>query len=231
MRLIGFASLVVFVFALSGCSVRMQNLAGAAEEALFGNDDVALTEAEIAELPYAATYFETETSGRIVAVLDRATELQRVYRTGGEEAFVTRFGRIVSSSNMPGVPLYTSGLNEDPLGCWVGRTAAESSAATTEGNCQSSWQRTVELGNYGSNVLRQVKVSSTFEVAAQETYRHPDGTELQATKIIERGVFAGEDFSNEFYAVNGRVVFAKHYLSKDLGYGILQEIKPFNGDL
>ncbi|RUO56277.1 YjbF family lipoprotein [Pseudidiomarina homiensis] len=227
MRLIGFASLVVFVFALSGCSVRMQNLAGAAEEALFGNDDVVLTEAEIADLPYAAAYFDTETSGRIVAVLDRATELQRVYRTGGEEAFVTRFGRVISSSNMPGVPLYTSDWASDPLSCWVRQTAAQH----TESNCHNSWQRTVELGNYGSNVLRQIKVSSTFEVAAQQTYRHPDGTELQATKIVERGVFAGENFSNEFYAVNGRVVFAKHYLSKDLGYGILQEIKPFNGDL
>lgn len=227
MRLIGFVALSVLTTTLlSGCSVRMKNLADAAEEAIFGAPDITLSEAEIEQLPYAASYFKTNSSGQIVAVLDRATELQRVHRTAGEEAFTTRYGRVIASAGIPGMPLYTANWEADPLACWV-----EQTAETSTNDCATSWQRVVELGNYGSNALQQVQVSSTFEVTAQEPYRHPDGTELMITKIREQGTYGETSFSNEFYAVNGRVVFAKHYLSKDLGYGILQEIKPFNGDL
>lgn len=212
---------------LAGCSVRMKNIADTANEAIFGSPEISLTPQEIAELPYAATYFKADEKPQVVAVMDRATTAQRVFRTAGEEAFITRHGRIIASSGMQGVPLYTSGWENDPLSCYVAQTAQ----AEPDQDCPQVWQRTVEYGNYGSNELHQVKVRSTFQQSGTQNYQHPDGTPLTVTEIIETGEANGEKFTNRFLAVKGRVVFAKHYLSENLGYGSLSEIKPYTGDL
>ncbi|MGQ4276512.1 YjbF family lipoprotein [Pseudidiomarina sp. E22-M8] len=197
-----------------------------AETAFFGHQGVELNVEQVADYPYAAAYLRTDKFPQVVAVLDRTAGAQRVYRSGGEEAITTHYGRILTSYGIPGMPLYTSNLTADPLTCLVAKTADSAVA-----NCAAGWQREIEVGNYGENELHKWQVSSSFTMGAQRRYQHPNGTALTVTEITEQGDADQLAFTNTFYAVDGRVVYAKQWISPSIGYAVWREMKPFNGDL
>lgn len=211
---------------LSGCSARVQNMVNTAETAFFGHQDVELSVERVNAYPYAAAYVKTDNYPQAIAVLDRFSGEQRVYRTGGDEALTTRFGRVISSAGIPGMPLYTFGWQQDPLACHV-----QQQHRGTKQMCPRAWQRSVEIGNYGENDVNQWAFTSRFSIGETIAYTHPDGTALQAVVINEQGEAGTHTFRNEFYAVAGRVVYAKQWVSPELGYVIWREMKPFNGDL
>ena len=220
------ASLLAVTVLLSGCSARVQNMVDTAKLAVMGYPDVELTTAEVNEYPYAAAYLKTDNFPQAIAVLDRVSGEQRLYRTGGEEAVTTRFGRVLSSAGIPGMPLYTLNWQADPLPCHV-----QQQHRGTKQLCPEQWQRTVEVGNYGANDLQQLELDSTFDIAGTQSYLHPDGTQLEVTVITEQGDGNGTDFKNTFYAANGRVVYAHQWLSPEIGYATWREMKPYSGDL
>lgn len=211
---------------LSGCSTRVENMANTIESTLFGHDDVELSVERVNAYPYAAAYIKTEEFPQAIAVLDRVNGYQRVYRTGGDEAVTTGYGRVLTSSGIPNMPIYTEGAKADPLKCHV----LQQYRGTKE-LCPSVWQRRVEIGNYGENDVQQLDVTSSFNVAGQQSYQHPDGTDLTVTVIREQGKSGEYDFANRFYAVNGRVVYAQQWVSPQLGYVTWREMKPYSGDL
>lgn len=211
---------------LSGCSARVQNMVNTAKTAFFGHQDVELSVERVNAYPYAAAYVKTDNFPQAIAVLDRFSGEQRVYRTGGDEAITTRFGRVISSAGIPGMPLHTFDWRQDPLACHVQQQHRGSKQL-----CPREWQRTVEIGNYGENDVRQVSFDSTFTVGNTIDYVHPDGTPLQAVIINEQGQAGNRAFRNEFYAVAGRIVYAKQWVSTELGYVTWREMKPFSGDL
>ncbi|RUO62592.1 YjbF family lipoprotein [Pseudidiomarina insulisalsae] len=214
------------VLVLSGCSARVQNMVDTARTAVFGHDGVELTTEQVNKYPYAAAYIKTERFPQAVAVLDRTSDQQRVYRTGGDEALTTRFGRVLTSSGIPGMPLYTLNWQADPLACYV-----QQLHRGTKQRCPDSWERQVETGNYGENDLQRVTFNSSFNVSEQRSYLHPDGTELTITVIREVGAAGDQSFENTFYAANGRVVYAQQWVSDAIGYVTWREMKPFSGDL
>ncbi|RUO74569.1 hypothetical protein CWI80_04300 [Pseudidiomarina sediminum] len=211
---------------LSGCSARVKNVADTAKTALFGHQDVVLTTEQVNDYPYAAAYIKTDHFPQAVAVLDRVSDQQRVYRTGAEESITVRLGRILTSSGVPGMPLYTSNWQSDPLACHV-----QQQHMGTRQLCPRHWQRDVEVGNYGENDVTRQTVQSSFMVGEKQSYQHPDGTDLTVTTIIERGSVADHSFENQFYTVAGRVVYARQWVSPKIGYAIWREMKPFSGDL
>lgn len=211
---------------LSGCSARVKNVADTAKTAVFGHQDVILTTEQVVDYPYAAAYVKTDRFPQAVAVLDRVSGEQRVYRTGAEESVTVRLGRILTSSGIPGMPLYTSNWQADPLACHV-----QQQHRGTRQKCPDDWQRDVEVGNYGENDVVRQALQSSFFIGDKRSYSHPDGTELTVTEIFERGSVADQSFENQFYAVAGRVVYARQWVSPEIGYAVWREMKPFSGDL
>ncbi|MDN7126988.1 YjbF family lipoprotein [Pseudidiomarina sp. 1ASP75-14] len=211
---------------LAGCSTRVKNMVDTAETAFFGHKGLELTVEEVSDYPYAAAYVRTDKFPQVVAVLDRAVGSQRVYRTGGEEAITTQYGRILTAAGIPGMPLFTSAWSTDPLVCY-----AKHAARTTATECDNTWQRQVEVGNYGENDISKWQVSSRFSVGTERDYQHPDGTQLRVIEIREQGQANRQEFSNTFYAVDGRIVYAKQWVSPGIGYAVWREMKPFDGDL
>lgn len=180
----------------------------------------------MAEYPYAAAYLRTEKFPQAVAVLDRVSGKQRVYKTGGDEAFTTHSGRILTSSGIPGMPLFTRNWQADPLDCLVQQVFRG-----TKQPCSMGWQREVLIGNWGENDLKLNTLTSKFIVGEKQKYTHPDGSELEVTVISEQGDADDFEFKNQFYAVNGRVVYAHQWVSPTIGYVTWREMKPFDGDL
>lgn len=214
------------VVLVSGCSARVKNMANTIESTLFGHEGVELSSERVNDYPYAAAYVKTEDFPQAIAVLDRVSGEQRVYRTGGDEAMTTRYGRVLASSGIPGMPLYTSDVAADPLKCHV----LQQSRGSRE-LCPSEWRRTVEVGNYGENDVQKLNLSSTLRATGTQSYTHPDGTVLTVSVITEQGNSGSQAFTNTFYAANGRVVYAKQWVSPQLGYATWREMKPFSGDL
>ncbi|CAB0151163.1 hypothetical protein PSI9734_01576 [Pseudidiomarina piscicola] len=220
-------SSVLCLLVVSGCSTRVKNMVATAETAFFGHQGVELSVEQVADYPYAAAYVGTDKFPQVVAVLDRAEGAQRVYRSGGEEAITTYYGRILTGAGIPGMPLFISHYKADPLACY----AAKSLTPPAE-NCANSWQRYLELGNYGENNHSRWLLTSNFELGSNRSYQHPDGTQLQVTEIIEKGRTDRDTrFENTFYAVDGRIVYAKQWVSPTLGYAVWREMKAFDGDL
>lgn len=211
---------------VSGCSTRVKNMANTIESTLFGHEGVELSTERVNDYPYAAAYLKTEAFPQAIAVLDRVSGEQRVYRTGGDEAVTTRYGRVLASSGIPGMPLYTSDVEADPLKCHVLQQFRGSREL-----CPTEWQRTVEVGNYGENEVQQLALTSTLRVTGQQSYTHPDGTALTVSVITEQGRTGSAEFKNTFYATKGRVVYAEQWVSPQLGYATWREMKPFSGDL
>lgn len=211
---------------LASCSTRVKNMVDTAETAFFGHKGLELSIEQVNAYPYAAAYVSTERFPQVVAVLDRAQGAQRVYRTGGEEAITTHYGRILTAAGIPGMPLYTSSWSTDPLACY-----AKQITTSAVRECASSWQRRVEVGNYGENELSNWQLNSTFSVGEKRDYQHPDGTQLTVIEINEQGQANGRSFSNTFYTVDGRIVYAKQWVSPSIGYAVWREMKPFDGDL
>lgn len=211
---------------VSGCSTRVENMANTIETTLFGHEGVELSVERVNEYPYAAAYVKTEQFPQAIAVLDRVSGDERVYRTGGDEALTTRFGRVIASSGIPGMPLYTTNTSADPLKCHV----VQQFRGSRE-RCPNAWQRAVEVGNYGENDVQSLTLSSTMRVTGQQSYTHPDGTALTVSVIKEQGQSGSREFTNTFYAANGRVVYAEQWVSPQLGYATWREMKPFSGDL
>ncbi|RUO46664.1 hypothetical protein CWE21_10945 [Pseudidiomarina aquimaris] len=211
---------------LSGCSNRVENMANTIETTLFGHQGVELSTERVNAYPYAAAYIKTDDFPQAIAVLDRVSGDQRVYRTGGDEAITTRYGRVIGSSGVPGMPLFTENAAADPLKCHVVQQFRGSREL-----CPSNWERIVEVGNYGANKVQQWKLTSTTRVVGNSSYTHPDGTELEVAVIEEQGRADSNEFKNTFYAANGRVVYAHHWVSPQLGYVTWREMKPYSGDL
>ncbi|MEA3587723.1 YjbF family lipoprotein [Pseudidiomarina sp. 1APP75-27a] len=197
-----------------------------AETAFFGHKGVELSVEEVADYPYAAAYVRTDNFPQVVAVLDRVSGEQRVYKTGGNEAIATRFGRVLTSSGIPGMTLFTRNWQADPLNCHVQQLSHKTNEA-----CATDWQREVITGNYGENDIHLDTLNSSFSLGEKRDYTHPDGTELEVTVIHEAGKADEVEFRNEFYAVNGRVVYAHQWVSPAIGYVTWREMKPFDGDL
>lgn len=217
---------VILALLVSGCSTRVENMANTIETTLFGHADLELSVERVNAYPYAAAYVKTDDFPQAIAVLDRVSADQRVYRTGGDEALTTRYGRVLTSSAIPGLPLYTENAYADPLKCHVNQQSRGSKEL-----CPQAWQRTVEVGNYGENDVQKLTLTSTFSVAGQQAYQHPDGTTLTVAVIREQGQAGAYEFTNTFYAANGRVVYAHQWVSPQLGYLTWREMKPFSGDL
>ncbi len=63
------ALLILFVFLLSGCSQRFQDVNSTLDEALFGFDDFTHAQEHVADLPYASMYVRINQGPQLFMVL------------------------------------------------------------------------------------------------------------------------------------------------------------------
>lgn len=231
-------TLLVLITLASGCSTRVGNFIELAAEAFDEPTDVVFDQQQIENFRYAAVYLKTESTPQVVAVLTRISggELipQRNWSTGGREVITTQHGRIVSAARIDSFPRYLSNTHRDPLLCLVDQHRAQQALQA----CEMTWQWQFEFAGHGTHEARRIAMRSDFFIESDnQTYIHPDGTPLEATVIREVVTVETADeldiesYENSYWLSNGRIVKAHQWVSPQLGYATVTEMKPFSGDL
>lgn len=231
-------TLLVFCASASGCSTRVDNFIELAAEAFDEPTDIVFDQKQIDNMRYAAVYLKTESTPQVVAVLTRISggdlTPQRNWSTGGREVITTQHGRIVSAAGVESFPRYLSNTHRDPLLCLVDQHRAQQALH----DCAMTWQWQFEFAGHGTHEASRIDMRSDFVIeSTNQTYIHPDGTPLAATVIREvvtvqtADSFDIEIYENRYLLSNGRVVKAHQWVSPQLGYATITELKPFSGDL
>lgn len=244
--------------ALTACSVRVKNLVETAKAAYIPPPDVTYSAEEVADLPYASQYLRFDGFPRAMMALnydDSFPAHQRAYKwvVGPKEVIATQSGRLIYTLNVRGGRNFTTNLNADPLQCFaaaVAATAAAENLTTEAQRCNTSWQRDIEFGNLGTHSNYRVQATSTFALGQTDgvaffplALPHKTVTavlleeQVQVRQAKNTNDVNGEEsirnYQNQFWLeVNtGRVVKTRHWVSPELGYVTLEELKPFVEDL
>ncbi len=105
------ALLILFVFLLSGCSQRFQDVNSTLDEALFGFDDFTHNQEHVEDLPYASMYVRINQGPQLFMVLAYAEtnpvtgNTQLKWFSSDKAMITTENGRIVKTNRLPGANL------------------------------------------------------------------------------------------------------------------------------
>lgn len=233
--------LTVAVLSLQGCSVLpsadkvLDESTSAASQSLQylinGNQDVELTEAQVAELQYASSYVQFDDQARVLAVLgyDDGHSLQWI--SASEEVLtLSMAGRALRTDSLLSNLEHVGQSEDDPLVCYQQADALEQAQ-----ECPNSWQRLVTTEHGGE--LSQWQVVTTFSVNQQDNIR----------TVVEEGVATKYDadaegtpdstsnniaINNTFYFAQTNAVYrpfqSEQWVSPQLGYVNYQEVKVYN---
>jgi len=252
------AAVSLCCLALTACSVRVKNLVETAKAAYIPPPDVVYTDAEVAELPYASQYLQFDGFSKAMMALnydDSFPAHQRAYKwvVGPKEVIATQSGRVIYTLNVRGGRNFTTALAADPLQCYAAAVAATANSAdlpSQAARCENQWEREIEFGNIGTHSNYRVRATSTFGFASlnENPFFELELTHKSATVVLleenvqvyqaknandSRGEQSVSNYQNQFWLeVNtGRVVKSRHWVSPELGYVNLEEIKVFVDDL
>lgn len=207
---------------LVACGSRIDAVSDTIKYAAFGNADITLTKAQIAEKKYPLQYLTLEDQARIVLGLGFDDKGRYKWLSQSQEVLVTQNGRVVQTQGLEKDLEWVSNLAEDPLAC------------ITKGNqnCATSWSAKVQVGN-DLNATTEV-VESHFKKTGQENLQMPDGTKLQTQLWSEKVVLpTGKTWTNTYWVEieTNRVVKSDQRISTQFPRARLEEVKPYARDL
>ena len=229
--------LTAAVLSLQGCSVLpsadkvLDESTSAASQSLqyliSGNQDVELTEAQVAELQYASSYVQFDDQARVLAVLGYDDGYSLQWISASEEVLtLSMAGRALRTDSLLSNLEHVSQSEDDPLVCYQQADTLEQAR-----QCPNSWHRLVTTEH--DSELSQWQVVSTFSVNEQGNIR----------TVVEEGAATQSDADAEAYrdniAINNTFYFAQtnavyrpfqseQWVSPQLGYVNYQEVKVYN---
>lgn len=226
---------------ISGCSLRVKNLAELAERALTDPEDATLTQQEMRDYPYAANYLQFEGLPRVLVVLNFDDNNVLKWRSGGEEVFMTQNGRLVGTVNVPFALAQVSNIKADPLVC-ISRNLTQSDQVTPaqlKEQCPQQWQSTrwLNLTDKEAAHYATYQVTSTITDISNESLTLPNGDQVSAIKVTEeirlapKPEQAEQEYTNTFWLekTTGRAVKTHEWISPKLGYMSTEEVQIYSG--
>lgn len=109
-------SLLLLCLLLQACSQSQKGMGETVRLALFGADDIQMTNEQINTLPYASMYLRINGGQQIFVVLGYNENGQQKWITRDQAMLVTEHGRLVKTLGLPDNLDEVSNLRHDPLG-------------------------------------------------------------------------------------------------------------------
>ncbi|WP_318390944.1 YjbF family lipoprotein [Enterobacter sp.] len=186
---------------LQACSGTTKGLGNALWDSVFGTPGVHLTDADIAEMPYASQYMQLNGGPQLFVVLAFSENGQQKWVTQDQASIVTQHGRIVKTLLGKDNLLEVSNLNADPL---------IKPNQIVDG---ASWTRVMGWTEHGQ--VRYATARSEFRWAGTDTLTL--GSDVTAVRVLEEEITTGQKtWTNRFWVDNeGQIRQSTQYLGAD----------------
>lgn len=107
--------LLLLCLLLQACTRTQEGIAETLKNALFGHDDIVLTNERIQAIPYASMYLRINNEPQIFVVLGYDEEGLQKWITQDQTMLVTRHGRLVKTLGLSDNLVEVNNLQQDPL--------------------------------------------------------------------------------------------------------------------
>ncbi|WP_318378536.1 YjbF family lipoprotein [Enterobacter sp.] len=186
---------------LQACSGTTKGLGNALWDSVFGTPGVHLTDADIAEMPYASQYMQLDGGPQLFVVLAFSENGQQKWVTQDQASIVTQHGRIVKTLLGKDNLLEVSNLNADPL---------IKPNQIVDG---ASWTRVMGWTEHGQ--VRYATARSEFRWAGTDTLTL--GSDVTAVRVLEEEITTGQKtWTNRFWVDSeGQIRQSTQYLGAD----------------
>lgn len=186
---------------LQACSGTTKGLGNALWDSVFGTPGVHLTDADIAEMPYASQYMQLNGGPQLFVVLAFSENGQQKWVTQDQASIVTQHGRIVKTLLGKDNLLEVSNLNADPL---------NKPNQIVDG---ASWTRVMGWTEHGQ--VRYATARSEFRWAGTDTLTL--GSDVTAVRVLEEEITTGQKtWTNRFWVDSeGQIRQSTQYLGAD----------------
>ncbi|WP_318356114.1 YjbF family lipoprotein [Enterobacter sp.] len=186
---------------LQACSGTTKGLGNALWDSVFGTPGVHLTDADIAEMPYASQYMQLNGGPQLFVVLAFSENGQQKWVTQDQASIVTQHGRIVKTLLGKDNLLEVSNLNADPL---------IKPNQIVDG---ASWTRVMGWTEHGQ--VRYATARSEFRWAGTDTLTL--GSDVTAVRVLEEEITTGQKtWTNRFWVDSeGQIRQSTQYLGAD----------------
>jgi len=186
---------------LQACSGTTKGLGNALWDSVFGTPGVHLTDADIAEMPYASQYMQLNGGPQLFVVLAFSENGQQKWVTQDQASIVTQHGRIVKTLLGKDNLLEVSNLNADPL---------IKPNQIVDG---ASWTRVMGWTEHGQ--VRYATARSEFRWAGTDTLTL--GSDVTAVRVLEEEITTGQKtWTNRFWVDSeGHIRQSTQYLGAD----------------
>lgn len=219
---------VLFSLILIGCTQKVSDINATIDEAIFGFDDIEITQATINNSPYASSYVRIGDGPQIFMVLALVEADQQKWLSSDKAMLVTQHGRIVKTLALPKnniAKLSTkNNTNQDPLSqltpqtdikSYIAKSGAEDWKATFD------WMPNYRYG-YQANITWKYK---------QEELIKSDAWGKTTHYIIETVSFPTlhEQYQNHFWldATTNQVVKSIQQLGPGMDSIEMTILKPY----
>ncbi len=186
---------------LQACSGTTKGLGNALWDSVFGTPGVHLTDADIAEMPYASQYMQLNGGPQLFVVLAFSENGQQKWVTQDQASIVTQHGRIVKTLLGKDNLLEVSNLNADPL---------IKPNQIVDG---ASWTRVMGWTEHGQ--VRYATARSEFRWAGTDTLTL--GSDVTTVRVLEEEITTGQKtWTNRFWVDSeGQIRQSTQYLGAD----------------
>ncbi|WP_318366619.1 YjbF family lipoprotein [Enterobacter sp.] len=186
---------------LQACSGTTKGLGNALWDSVFGTPGVHLTDADIAEMPYASQYMQLNGGPQLFVVLAFSENGQQKWVTQDQASIVTQHGRIVKTLLGKDNLLEVSNLNADPL---------IKPNQIVDG---ANWTRVMGWTEHGQ--VRYATARSEFRWAGTDTLTL--GSDVTAVRVLEEEITTGQKtWTNRFWVDSeGQIRQSTQYLGAD----------------
>lgn len=219
---------ILFSLTLMGCTQKVSDVNATIDEAIFGFDDIEITQSTINNLPYASSYVRIGDGPQIFMVLALVEDGQQKWLSSDKAMLATQHGRVVKTLALPKdniAKLSTkNNTNQDPLSqltpqtdikSYIAKSGAEDWKATFD------WMPNYRYG-YQANITWKYK---------QEELIKSDAWEKTTHYIIETVSFPtlNEQYQNHFWldTTTNRVVKSIQQLGPGMDSLEMTILKPY----
>lgn len=186
---------------LQACSGTTKGLGSALWDSLFGTPGVQLTDADIAEMPYASQYMQLNGGPQLFVVLAFSENGQQKWVTQDQASIVTQHGRIVKTLLGKDNLLEVSNLDADPL------------AKPNQVIDGAGWTRVMGWTEHGQ--VRYATARSLFRWAGTDTLTL--GSDVTRVRVLEEEVTTDQKtWTNRFWVDSeGQIRQSQQFLGAD----------------
>lgn len=215
---------LLITFALSSCTQKFNDVNATLDEAVFGAEDVILSQQEITELPYASSFVRINGGAKLFMVLAFAEPnpktgvMQLKWLSSDKAMVVTEGGRIVK----------TLGLAQKNLTAITPTTLPSLPSFASINKKQNTWSAHYDwqtdnryLFNYEATITPVLRKTSHLKTAVWDK---------EVTEIVEVVSIPSlsTSFTNQYWIDSDTNVVKSHqYLGPDMGNIEMTILKPF----